>query len=109
MQNIDGVSPDFPRDSWPAALSGAHNKLSVRLIDGRYVAGLTGDERAERFAICSDLVKQLVAYCHRKQAERPKESLDSLLKRVDAAVRKKGWDVSPVELDWCLAKVKDRL
>ena len=35
------IPDSFPLDPWPAALSGAQPKLAVRLIDGKYVTGLT--------------------------------------------------------------------
>ena len=42
------IPDSFPLDPWPAALSGAQPKLAVRLIDGKYVTGLTDAERIER-------------------------------------------------------------
>lgn len=103
------VPESFPRDVWPALLSGAQPKLAVRRIDGKYVTGLTKAERAERYEVCAHLVEQLVAYCRRKQVERPEEPLESLLRRVDAAVRTKGWNFSPIELNWCMARVSEAL
>ncbi|OYU44721.1 MAG: hypothetical protein CFE44_11435, partial [Burkholderiales bacterium PBB4] len=51
------VPEDFPRDPFPAALAGSQMKLAARLIDGRYVVGLTDEERYGRFLMCSDLVE----------------------------------------------------
>ena len=109
MQNSDLVPSDFPRESWPTALSGVQNKLSVRLVNGQYVAGLTDEERAERFAICEDLVKQLVAYCRRKHTERPGEPIETLWTRVETARRAKGGDASHVALTLGFYIVKYRL
>jgi hypothetical protein len=39
------VPPDFPWDPTPALLSGTQPKLSGRWIDGRFVVGLTAEER----------------------------------------------------------------
>lgn len=103
------VPNDFPRDPWPTAISGAQLKIGARLIDGKYTAGLTNDERHARYAVCADLVNQLVQYCQRKHKERPNESLAVLLHRVDEAIRKKGWDLSSVELTWCMTKVSEAL
>ena len=109
MKKETSVPEDFPKDPFPSSVSGAQQKLSVRLIDGKYIQRLSDDERFERFEICADLVEQLVVYCRRKHAERPEETLDSLLKRVEFAVRAKGWDVSPIELTWCFARSRDKL
>ncbi|CAE6895246.1 hypothetical protein R69927_05054 [Paraburkholderia domus] len=42
------VPDDFPRDAAPAALAGAQPKLAARMINGRFVVGLTEEERMER-------------------------------------------------------------
>lgn len=103
------IPESFPMDPWPAALSGVQPKRAVRLIDGRYVAGLTDAERFERYEICEDLTQQLVGYCRRKQSERPDESLHSLLQKVERSARGKGWDISPVELTWVIGRVREAL
>jgi 5'-deoxynucleotidase YfbR-like HD superfamily hydrolase len=103
------VPESFPRDPWPAALSGAQPKLALQQVDGKYVAGVSAEEREARYVMCADLVEQLVAYCRRKQAERPEKPLETLLEQVDAAVRTKGWDTSPIELTWCMSQVRERL
>ncbi len=83
------VHESFPRDPWPAALSGAQPKLAVRLVAGQYVAGISAEERVARYAMCADLVEQLVAYCRRKLTECPEKPLETLLEQIDAAVRTK--------------------
>ena len=103
------IPESFPRDPWPAALSGAQPKLAVRLIDGQYVAGLTDAERLERYEICEDLAQQLVGYCRRKQSELPGEPLNSLLRKVERSARGKGWDISPIELTWVMGRVREAL
>lgn len=103
------IPESFPIDPWPATLSGTQPKLAVRLIDGKYVAGLTDAERLERYGICEDLAQQLIGYCRRKQSERPDEPLDSLLQKVEDSARGKGWDVSPVELTWVIGRVRETL
>jgi hypothetical protein len=103
------VPESFPRDPWPAALSGAQPKLALRLEDGQYKSGISDEEREARYAMCADLVEQLVAYCRRKQAQQPEKPLETLLEQVDAAVRTRGWDTSPIELTWCMARVREQL
>lgn len=103
------IPDSFPLDPWPAALSGAQPKFSARLIDGKYVVGLTDAERLERYELCEDLYLQLVAYCKRKQNERPDEPLNALLRKVENSVKAKGWDISPIELAWVMERVRKRL
>lgn len=103
------VPRDFPYDPFPSAVSGVQPKLSVRRVNGQFVQGISDDERAERFAICADLAEQLVVYCRRKHAERPDESMEELLQRIEDATRVKAWDVSPIELTWCFNRVNERL
>ena len=102
------VPDDFPRDPFPAALSGAQPKLAVRLIDGAYVAGLTDDERRNRYLMCQDLVEQLTEYAQRKRTERTDLTLPALLDAIDLSVRKKGWEVAGIELDWIMGRVRAR-
>lgn len=96
---------DFPRQGHLASLGGAQPKLSVRLIDGVYVGGLTPEEVEVRYDICADLVNQLVAYTRKKHQKSPDEPIVELLQRVSSSFRQKGWDLSSAEIDWCMKKV----
>lgn len=102
------VPADFPRRSGATAISGVQPKLGVRLIDGKFVEGWTNEELNARFDACVDLVEQLTAYCHRKLAELPEESLSALLPRVRRGVEAKDWGVSADELDWIMKQVSSR-
>lgn len=108
-ESVSQVPVDFPKDSWPSAVSGVNPKLAVRLERGKYVAGQTDDERRERYLICQDLVEQLIGYVKRKRSADAQEPLDEFLRRVDAATRAKGWDISPVEITWIFAQLRERL
>lgn len=99
------VPDDFPRDRQPASVSGYQQKLALRKVDGQFVEGWTDEELCARFDACADLVEQLTAYCHRKLAELPGTTLESLLPRVRRGVANKGWGVTDPELDWIMAKV----
>lgn len=94
------VPEDFPRDPFPAALTGAQPKFSVRLINGRYVVGLTPDERADRYLGCLDLVVQLTAYVNRKCEEKPDLTLSVVLDNVARRIPLQGWDLGRTELVW---------
>jgi hypothetical protein len=103
------VPDDFPRDPLLAVVSGVQPKIAARKIDGRFVIGLTPEERALRYDNCTDLVMQLTAYCERKLSAEPSLHLDVLLPKVEQSCAGKGWDVSPVELTWIMSKVRDAL
>lgn len=103
------VPPSFPRDPWPAALSGAQPKVALRQEGSQYISGISDEELEARYGVCADLVEQLVAYCHRKCDEQPNKPLETLLQQVDASIRKKGWEVSPVEFTWIMGRVKEQL
>lgn len=100
------VPDDFPRDPFPAALAGSQMKFAAREIDGRYVVGLTDDERQARFLMCSDLVEQLVGYAQRKQRERPDLTLPALLDSIDLSMRRKGWRLGGSEFDWIMVRLR---
>lgn len=103
------VPDDFPNDPWPATVSGVQPKVAARLIGGKYVVGLTPEERAARYDNCADLVLQLTAYCVRKLKADPALLMDVYLPRVEQSCAGKGWDVSPIELAWIMRKVRDAL
>ena len=100
------IPKDFPRDPWPAAVSGVQPKFAARKIGGRFVVGLTPEELAVRYDNCQDLVVQLTAYCQRKLAADSALTLDSFLPKVEQSCSKKSWDVSPIELTWIMSKVR---
>lgn len=103
--NTKQVPDDFPRARHPASVSGFQLKVPVRLVDGKFVDGWTDSELFARFDACSDLVEQLTAYCHRKLAELPGETLANLMPRVRRGILNKGWDLTEAELDWIMARV----
>ena len=94
------VPDDFPRDPFPAALSGTQAKFAARLIDGRYVVGLTPEERAERYLGCLDLVDQLTAYVNRKVAEKPDLPPSAVFDSLAIRLPHQGWDLGKTELEW---------
>jgi hypothetical protein len=100
------IPDDFPRQQDPAALSGAHPKIAVRLIDGKYVGGHTQAELETRYDVCADLVTQLVAYYHRKKVQPPVRTPDELLMRIEEALGQKGWGLTAAEIAWCMRQVR---
>ena len=99
------VPADFPRDPFPASLAGTQPKFAARLIDGRYVVGLTEGERVERYLMCNDLVDQLTGYVERKRLDRTDLTIAALLDQVDTGIRRKGWDLGGAEFDWIMVRL----
>ncbi|WP_111932054.1 hypothetical protein [Paraburkholderia bryophila] len=99
------VPDDFPRDLAPAALSGAQPKLAARITDGKFVAGLTAEERAERWKVCEDLAHQLVPKTIKDATKNPDHSHDETLRRVRRAIEAKGWTERP-ETDWLMRRLR---
>ncbi len=100
------VPDDFPRDPFPASLSGSQPKFAARLVDGKYVVGLTEDERIERYLMCDDMVGQLIVYVEKKRVEKPDLGIVDLLGQVDVGIRRKGWELGSVEFDWIMKQLR---
>jgi len=104
------VPPDFPREPLPGSVAGAQPKLLARMVDGKFITGLTAEELYERYDACDDLAQQLAAYCTRKEHENPDWSQEFVLNRTRAGVAKKctsgEWDFSVAELDWIMTTVR---
>ncbi|ODV42741.1 hypothetical protein AWV79_24275 [Cupriavidus sp. UYMMa02A] len=103
------VPAEFPHDPFPASLSGAQAKFSARLVNGRYVVGLTTEERTARYLMCQDLVDQLLSYFRRKADEHPEWSCEDLLCRVEKGVasRQTEWELGSPEVEWIIARVRE--
>jgi len=99
------VPDDFPRDAKVGVVAGAQPKVCAVLSEGRYVAGQTAFERAERWSICEHLAHQLVPKAQKDAATHPEHGNDVTLERVRTAVARKGW-VSPDELTWLIARLR---
>jgi hypothetical protein len=99
------VPDDFPRDLAPAALSGAQPKLAARITDGKFVAGLTAEERAERWRVCEDLAHQILPKALKDAAKFPEHSHDETLRRIRRAIEGKDW-VSVIEADWLIERLR---
>lgn len=102
------VPEDFPRDVTPASMAGARPKLAGRLIDGKFVVGLTEEERFERWDICEDLAQQLVGVVHREASKYPENSREETLDRVRSGVEGKQWTYA-VETNWLMARLRSLL
>ncbi|WP_408532976.1 DUF2442 domain-containing protein [Paraburkholderia fungorum] len=102
------VPADFPWDPTPALLSGSQPKLAGRWLDGRFVVGLTAEERHTRWDMCEDLAQQLVAKTLKDAAKYPENSRDVTLKRIRRAIEGKKWTVR-LETDWLMQRLQTLL
>ena len=99
------VPSDFPWDPTPALLSGTQPKLAGRGIDGRFVVGLTAEERYIRWDMCEDLAQQLVPKTLKDAAKYPQNSREVTLRRMKKAIQSKGW-TERVETDWLMSRLR---
>ncbi|UCV22315.1 hypothetical protein [Ferribacterium limneticum] len=104
------IPDDFPRETPLGSVPGIQPKIPVRLVEGRYIVGLTDEELLQRYEYCDDLVQQLVAYCRRKADEHPEWSHETTLGRMATGVARKGqsgeWDVTAEEQRWMVSQIK---
>lgn len=97
---------DFPKRNEIAALNGNVPKFSARLINGRYVVGVTAEEHREHYRDCCALVADLIAYCHRKQAADVKWTPEALHERIKKGLENtQELDLTEPELQWVLAEL----
>jgi hypothetical protein len=99
------VPADFPWDPTPALLSGSQPKLAGRWLDGRFVVGLTAEERWVRWDMCEDLAQQLVPKTLKDAAKYPQNSREVTLRRMKRAIQSKGW-TERVETDWLMERLR---
>jgi Protein of unknown function (DUF2442) len=99
------VPVDFPWDPTPALLSGTQSKLAGRLIGGKFVVGLTAEERWVSWDICEDLAQQLVPKVLKDAAKHSHHSHDITLGRMRRAIEVRGW-TEGTETDWLIERLR---
>jgi hypothetical protein len=107
------IPADFPRDPSLVSVPGAQPKLAVRLVNGKYIFGLTDAELQERYDGCEDLAQQCATYCQRKVAENSALTQELCLTNVRKGfalkVRSGQWDLSEGEQDWVVKRTRQIL
>lgn len=107
------IPDDFPREAPLASVPGAQPKLAVRLVNGKYITGLTDEEWLERYDGCEDLAQQCATYCARKVAENPALThqlcLANVRKGFALKVQRGEWDLSDAEQDWVMKRARQIL
>lgn len=94
------VPGDFPRYPLPTAPADNQTKLPARLIDGKYVVGLTPLEQLEHHYVYLDFMNQLVAYTHRKRDQRPEVPLVEIVDEIVYHMSLQGWNLSKPGQEW---------
>ncbi len=102
------IPDDFPNTPSTAALPGTQTKFSARLIDGKYVVGLTTEERHRNYLYCLDLLEQLIAYVHRKLHENPTKPVSEVMDNVVSRIPLQGWDLVNPEIEWISRRLRDQ-
>jgi hypothetical protein len=103
------IPSDFPRPTELGSVPGAQAKLLVREEAGRFASAAATDfEVQTRYALCEDLVKQLLMYTARKRAERPDWTALQVQQKAAASLRQKafGWGLSPAEAEWIVRRLE---
>lgn len=100
------IPADFPREQVVASLSGAQPKLALRLDSdsGKYVSGPTEEDVKERYAVCEDLVNQLVAKCRSNRGAKYSHlSETQILERLLAQLFGTDWGTQ-AEMKWVIRR-----
>lgn len=100
------VPADFPRDTF-ASVAGVQSKLPARLINGKFIVGMTPEELYERWDICEDLAQQLAARTRRHQSDGRATDLEAHFSDTERRVRAQPWELSSVEIDWVMKRTRE--
>lgn len=103
------IPADFPREFLPGSVPGVQQKLLVREIGGKYLSGMTGAERTERYEIGADLNSSLSRTANAKKNEMPEWSFEDILCKTNQGLRSKNWDLSEAEITWTIVQVAQGL
>ncbi|MBI2746268.1 MAG: hypothetical protein HYX45_11850 [Burkholderiales bacterium] len=103
---MNEVPEDFPRGFTASTIPGTQDKFIARKIDGRFVVGLTEEERFERWSYCEDLAQQLAARTQRKLAADLISDIDAFYKETEHRVRGQGWGLNEDEVKWLMNRTR---
>ena len=101
---MNTVPADFPRGGEAGAVPGVQSKVLARLIDGKYVVGLTAEELYARWYFCEDLSVQLAARTTRTLAAALIPDLEAFYRETERRVRLQPWGLSSEEVDWLMKR-----
>lgn len=105
------IPDDFPRTPSITSLPGSQPKVPVRLdaTSGKYVGSSNEEAIGERYAVCIDLVEQLVAKCRRNRSTKYAELSEAqILERLLSQLLGTDWGTAP-EMAWVIRKTAAEL
>jgi hypothetical protein len=107
MYNPDiSVPSDFPSDYFLGAVSGAQEKLLVREVNGKFLAGPTPFELWTRWDNAEDLAEQLADKTLKKLHDGRISDLDVYYAGIERLVQSKNWDLSKGEITWLMKRTR---
>lgn len=92
---LDSAPEDFPVDYFLGSVPGSQPKFLAREFDGRFVVGPTDEELQERYSLCLRLATQYRRLCEGNRPAVEAFAHESL----------QGWDLTPGERQWLVAKI----
>ena len=109
MDEVEKAPADFPRESAPGSVSGAQPKLLVVKVGGRFSSGVDEGEIYRRWAVCEDLVQQLVVKTVKRMREGRVADLDDYANKLQRWLEVQeweGWRVTSQEAKWMRDRIK---
>jgi hypothetical protein len=101
---------DFPQYTDLGAVAGVQPKYAARLIDGRYVVGLTVEEFYSRYTVSHDMVNQLVDLCQSELDERKNVDVGELFREVrEGVAHTRDWGFTDAERHWMMVQLCSRM
>lgn len=99
------VPSSFPRSGHQGYLPGYAPKHIARVVDGKFVVGLSDVELLDRYKKCELLSRDLVSYCTQKRAENPSWSAQFVIDRTGLKIEAQGFGLSRAEINWVLQQI----
>lgn len=101
------VPADFPRGGEAGSVPGFQPKVLARVINGKYVVGLTAEELYARWFFCEDLAIQFAARTTRKLSEGLVSDLDAFYRDTERRIRAQPWGLSEEEVQWLMKRSRE--
>ena len=89
------------------SVPGAQPKVLARVIDGKYIVGLTAEELHARWFFCEDLAIQFAARTMRKLAQGLATDLEAFYRDTERRIRAQPWGLSEDEIQWLMKRSRE--
>ncbi len=100
------VPGDFPRYPFTTAPGGTQKQSPARLIDGKYVVGLTPLEQLEHHYVYLDFMNRLIAYAHGRRDQRSEVPLVEIVDEIVSHMSLQGWNLSKAGQEWVAKQLR---